>query len=205
MQRDEGRPTEQLLCDARRGNTPALEELLDCHRNYLTLLARLRVPRYLQSKVDDSDLVQETLCRAASDFHNFQGTTEPQWMQWLRSIMACVVTNQIRHYAGTQRRDVRLERQLERDLDQSTCAMEQVLTASDSTPSRKAARRETARQLADAIVDLPADLREVIILHYFEGLTMTTIAERMGRSASGTQKLWARAIVQLRRRLREIP
>jgi hypothetical protein len=55
----------QLLGRARAGNNAALGRLLELHRNYLNLLARLQIGRRLQGKVDGSDLVQEVK-RAAS-------------------------------------------------------------------------------------------------------------------------------------------
>ena len=52
---------EQLLQQARTGDGPALGRLLDCYRNYLTLLARLQIGRRLQSKVDPADLEPDPL------------------------------------------------------------------------------------------------------------------------------------------------
>ncbi len=59
-----------------------------------------------------------------------------------------------------------------------------MLADSASSPSQKALRRESARLLADAISQLPSDLREVIILRHFEDMSLAQVAERMGRAVT---------------------
>ena len=103
--------TRRWTCSARRG--PAVNRpSAGCWtgtRNYLTLLARVEVGRRLQGKVDPADLVQETFLEAHRHFAAFRGTTEPELVAWLRQILAGVLANMVRHYFGTQARDVRLE------------------------------------------------------------------------------------------------
>ena len=72
---------------------------------------------------------------------------------------------------GTQRRNVRLERELADALDKSSRALDQNLVARQSTPSQRVARREQAVLLANALGQLPDDYREVLILHHLEELT----------------------------------
>jgi RNA polymerase sigma-70 factor (ECF subfamily) len=189
---------EQLLRRARTGDGDALGRLLELHRNYLSLLARLQIGRRLQGKVDESDLVQETFMEAHRHFGRFQGTTGGELLAWLRQILATSLAHQVRRYQGTRRRDVRLERQLEEELDQSSQALDQGLVARQSSPSQKAARREQALLLADALERLPRDYREVIILRNLEGLTFPEVARRLGRTVPSVEKLWIRALNQLR-------
>jgi RNA polymerase sigma-70 factor (ECF subfamily) len=172
------------------------------YRQYLMLLARLQIGRCLQGKVDPSDMVQETCFHAHRDFADFRGTTEAEFVQWLRRIMAFQVAKLVRRYE-TRRRDVHLERQLQDEIDQSSRAVGHVLVAPDTSPTQKAARHEHEVLLADAIEQLPDDYREVMILHHLEGLEMPTVAHRMGRSLDSVRKLWARAMVKLREALKE--
>src|SRR5438132_12462955 len=111
---------EELLRRARAGSASALGELLELYRNYLTLLARLQIGRRLQGKLDAADLVQETFLKAHRDFVRFRGSTEAEWVSWLRQILAGNLAHELRRYYGTQRRDVRLERTLEEDRDRSS-------------------------------------------------------------------------------------
>ena len=192
----------ELLAQARKGSNNALTQLLQTYRSYLALLARLNIDQKLQAKVDASDLVQETFCQAHQDFPRFCGTTEKQLLSWLRSILASTTADFVRRYYGTQKRDLRLERQLQDQFDQSSETVARALAARDSSPSQRAARREEAALLADALSHLPEDYREVIILHHLQGRTMEEVAQRMDRSLGSVHKLWARALVSLRKQMR---
>jgi RNA polymerase sigma-70 factor (ECF subfamily) len=192
---------EDLLCLAREGSSYALGQLLETYRSYLLLLARLQIGRRLQGKVDPADVVQETFLRAHRDFARFRGTTEEEWTGWLRQILAARLGDVVRRYCGTRRRDVRLERELEGELDQSSRILDQGLVAKLSSPSHQAARREQAVLLAEALEKLPEDYREVLILHHLEECNFPEVARRMGRTVEGVKKLWARALGRLRRSL----
>jgi RNA polymerase sigma-70 factor (ECF subfamily) len=122
---------------------------------------------------------------------------------WLRQILAHSLAMCVRRYYGTRRRDVRLERELAVELDQSSRVLDQGLLAKSSSPSSQATRREQVVLLADALGELTADYREVIILRHMEGLTFAEVARRMGRTVDSVKKLWPRAMVQLRRALGE--
>jgi RNA polymerase sigma-70 factor (ECF subfamily) len=194
---------EQLLEQARGGSAPALGQLLELYRDYLTLLARLQISRRLQRKVDAADLVQETFLQAHGHFARFQGRSEGELVGWLRQILAATLANLVRHYCGTQRRDVRLERDLTAALDESSHALDRGLVAKHSSPSQGAVRREQAVLLANALARLPAHYREVIILRHLEGLKFAEVARRMGRTVDSVKKLWPPALAELRSALGE--
>jgi RNA polymerase sigma-70 factor (ECF subfamily) len=186
---------------AHGGDGAALGKLLELYRGYLSLLARLQIGRRLQGKVDAADLVQDTFLEAHRHFGKFRGSVEAELVSWLRQILAGLLANLVRRYCGTQRRDVRLERELVGELDRSSALLDGALAAPHSTPSQRAQRREQAVLLADALARLPDDYREVIVLHHLEGLTFAEVAERMERSVDSVKNLWARALAQLRRAL----
>lgn len=190
--------SEALLIEARAGNGAALGWLLERYRNYLALLARYQIGRRLQRKVDPADIIQETFLAAFREIGQFRGETEGEFLAWLRTILSGVLANQVRHYLGTKRRDVRLEREMAADLDRSSHALELGFVASQSSPSRSVARRELAVLLADALGKLPEDYREVIILRQLEDLSFPQVAERMDRSQDSVKNLWARALARLR-------
>jgi RNA polymerase sigma-70 factor (ECF subfamily) len=192
---------EQLLHRARTGDGQALGQLLDLYRNYLTLLTRLQISRRLQSKVDAADLVQETFLKAYRNFGQFRGTSEGELVGWLRQILAANVANLMRHYYGTRGRDVRLECELADELARSSQTCNLGPAAKQSSPSQRAARREEAVLLADALAQLPADYGEVIVLRHLQGLPFAEVAGRMGRSVDSVEKLWVRALARLRRLL----
>src|SRR5207244_2662843 len=146
---------------AQEGDSVALGQLLDRYSSYLALLARVQIGRRLQSKADPSDLVQETFLAAHFSFPRFRGTTESEFLSWLRQILAARMANFLRNYLGTKGRDVRLERELLTELDHSSQALDRGLVLLQSSPSHRAARREQGVLLAAALARLPEDYREV--------------------------------------------
>lgn len=194
-------PPELLLERAKSGDGQALGDLLALYENYLLLLSRLQIGKRLQVKIEPNDLIQETFLEASSGIVSFQGKTETEFVAWLRRIFAGVLSNQIRRYYGTKRRDVRLERELAQDVDRSSMILDRNFVARESSPSQHVTRREQAVRLADALNHLPEDYREVIILRQLEDLPFAEVAERMGRTENSVKNLWARALARLRRKM----
>src|SRR5262249_9620246 len=120
---------------------------------------------------------------------------------WLRQILANLLANLVRHYQGTQRRDVRLERQLAVELEQSSQALDRGLAVPHSSPSQQAARREQSVLLAQALGRVPGEWRDLLILRPLEGLTWPEVARRMGRTVDSVKKQWPRALARLRQLL----
>lgn len=193
----------ELLEQARRGGEAERGRLLESYRHYLALLARVELGRRLQTKVDASDVVQETFLEAHRNFESFRGTGRPEFAAWLRSILAARLAKTVRRFAGTQGRDLRLERDFSIDLDQSSRALDRGLFALHSSPSQQAVRREADLQLAEALAALPGEYREVIVLRHFEELTFPDTALRMGKTVDSVQKLWIRALARLRQLVKD--
>lgn len=191
-------PDAKLLHAARTGDNGALGELLERHRHYLGLLARLQIGRYRQSKVDADDLVQETFLEAHRNFEQFRGGTNAEFTAWLRQILAAVLANQVRRYVGTKARNVRLERDIAAGLDESSHLLGNGVIDPHSSPSQKAANGEQAMRMADALARLPADYFEVIVLRQLQGLPFAQVAVQMGKSEDSVQKLWVRGLASLR-------
>jgi RNA polymerase sigma-70 factor (ECF subfamily) len=187
---------EVLLARARDGDVTALGQLLELYRNYLRLLARTQVDGALRARLDPSDLVQETLLEAYRDFPRFAGGTENELMAWLRRILVRNLADQIKRYQA-QGRDWKRQESLEGLLDRSSAEAHEALARGISTPSAQAARREQAALLADALVQLPPDYREVILLRNLNKLPFDVIAARMNRSSGAVRMLWARALEKL--------
>ena len=192
---------QNLLEQARGGDEAALGKLFERYSTYLSLLARVQIGRRIQAKVDAGDIVQETFLEAHRQIAQFRGSSEAELTTWLRRILAGQIALVLRRFLGTLGRDVKLERELAAQLDQSSQALDGGLVASISTPSQHASRREQAVLLAEALDRLPEDYREVIILRHLEALNFSEVARRMGRSEDSVQKLWVRGLATLRRSL----
>ena len=196
---------ERLLQRARAGDGAARGRLLEAYRGYLTFLARLRLGRRLRGKVEPSDLVQEAFLEAHRDFDAFRGTSSAELLSWLRQVLAHNLANQVRRFQGTRRRDLRLERDLVAELEQSSQALARGLAAAQASPSHQAEDREQSVRLADALERLPDDYRDVLLLRHFEGLSFPEVAERLGRSVASVKNVWARALARLRPLMEDSP
>jgi RNA polymerase sigma-70 factor (ECF subfamily) len=198
-----GFDAELLLVLAKEGDGEALGRLLERYRNYMGLLIRLQVGRRLRRKVDVEDLLQEIGLEVHRKIVTFRGGSEREFLTWVRRMIGSILANQVRHFLGTKCRDLRLERALVDELDQSSRALNQGLIAPQSSPSQQAVRREQAVLLADALQNLPEDYREVIILRQLEGLSFPDVARRLGRTEDSVKNVWLRALARLRRTLEE--
>jgi RNA polymerase sigma-70 factor (ECF subfamily) len=188
----------RLLTQARGGSDAALGLLLESYNSYLTLLARVQIGRHLQGKIDPADAVQDTFLEAHRQFDRFRGHGEAAFVRWLREILATRLAICMRRYLGTKRRDVRLERALNDDLDRSSQALSEQLISTLDSPSKLAARRERAVLLADALSRLPEDYRRAIELRHLEELPSVEISRRLQRSEDSVQKLLVLGLARLR-------
>src|SRR5947207_15848697 len=87
-----------LLSEAKGGAEGALGRLLEQYSQYLTLLARMQIGKRLQGKVDAADLVQEDFLSVHRQFLQFRGTTEAEFVSWLRRFMTGQFALVLRHY-----------------------------------------------------------------------------------------------------------
>lgn len=194
---------DQALREAKLARPGALGNLLDCYRPYLKLLARLQVAGRLQKELDPSDVVQETYLDAARDFPHFRGTTEAEFVAWLKRLLAANVADAHRRYLGTKKRNALRESQVLEILDRSSQMLERQPVAPGDSPSSSVARREQALRLAGAMERLRPAYQEVILLHHFQGMQFPQVAEQLGRTLHSVKNLWIRALVALKRHMGE--
>lgn len=170
---------------------------LQQYRDYLHLLAQAQIGPRLQTKVDASDIVQQTLLDAHRRRDQFRGTTPAQMAAWLRRILSNRLIDALRMYGGATR-DADRERSLHESLEQSSQRLENWLVSEQSSPSQRAGRREQALQLANAMAQLPDAQREALILQHWHGWTLAEIAQHMERSPAAVAGLLKRGLKRLR-------
>jgi RNA polymerase sigma-70 factor (ECF subfamily) len=195
---------ERLIKLAQEGNQEALGQLLELYRHYLSLLARSQLRRQSRWAISVSDAVQETFLKAYARFGQFQGASEHEFVAWLRKILAnCVVSLARRRFGRRQAVEGR-ELPLSELLDRSSDAFDELLAARDITPSSQASRRERAVLFANAVQQLPEHYRQVLLARHLDGLPFAEIAAKMGRTVDSVQKIWVRALNQLKASLEEL-
>jgi RNA polymerase sigma-70 factor, ECF subfamily len=185
---------------ARQGDESARNRLFEACRSFVALTARVQLHRRLQTKVDPSDLVQQSMLEAHRGFENFRGQTPEEWLAWLKQIVQHNVLDADKHYRGTNRRDLRRERTIS---DPTSSHTDWSPADPGPTPSQLLSKAERELQVAVAIESLPEDYRQVVLLRNLERLSFDDVAERMNRTRGACQMLWMRAVEQLRAKLNQ--
>ena len=165
-----------LVARLQRRDPQALAELYDRYGR----LAYSLVLRIVRDGGIAEDLVQETFLRVWNRVQGFdagKGSMGP----WLLAVARNRAIDYLRSAGGRERNAVEFE---ETDHPALYTDMERDLLISDK-----------ARRVKAAMAKLPANHRQVIELAYFEGLSQTEMAERMGQPL-GTVKTWVRAALK---------
>ena len=154
----------------------ALAELYDRYGR----IAYSLIVRVVRDGALAEDLVQETFLRVwnrAQGFDAQRGALGP----WLLAVARNRAIDYLRSASGRERNAIELE---EVDHPSLFVDMERDILASDCV-----------RLIRAALEKLTPKQREVIELAYFEGLTQTEMAERMGEPL-GTVKTWVRTALK---------
>ena len=173
---------------------------LEHYRPYLHLLARLAKGSPLATKLDPSDLVQETLLKAHRHQAQFRGRTEEEWRGYLRRILANTIADAAR--------DLAHEKIVHQEVEQSSNRLEAWLAAEQSSPSEIMQREEKLVQLAAALMQLDEDERMALEMRYFHEprRSLADIAAHLKRpTTKAVAGLLARGLEKLRRFLRDEP
>lgn len=181
-----------LLARARRGNREALAGLVVPYASGLYLSA-LRVTG---NPSDAEDVRQEALLRAVSRLDQFAGSrseSRDDFHAWVSRIGSNAAIDVIR-----RRREGKVV-SLEQPIGTADETLGAGIAARQENPEQRLARKEMRALLADAISQLPADLRQVCLLQDVLHYSTQEVAGRLGISTVAVRLRLFRA----RRRLRE--
>jgi RNA polymerase sigma-70 factor, ECF subfamily len=171
-----GSEERELIARLQRRDPQALAELYDLYGK----LAYSLVLRVVRDQAIAEDLVQETFLRVWNRVHSVdsdKGSIGP----WLLAIARNRAIDYLRSSAGRERRAVELD-----EIDHALLyrEMEAGILTSDQ-----------ARRVKLAMDKLAPNYRTVMELAYFEGLSQSEMAAKMGQPL-GTIKTWVRTALQ---------
>ena len=192
--------TNELVIASKAGDNEALGKLLEQYRGYLLMLARRYLSDRLRRRIDPADIVQLTYLEAKRDLPAFRGATPAEFAGWLRGMLKNNVATAVTRHVTTQKRSIR------REVDDSPAADQgsqvggwiQQLPGSKTSPSGVVIRSEAVVALMSALHELPETQAEAIRLRYMEGLPLSEIVERMGKSDTAVAGLLKRGLQKLR-------
>ena len=167
----------------------------------LRLLARrLELNPRLQAKIDDSDVVGETMLRACANLDQCKAQTEAELIAWLQTILTNAFIDIVRKY-----RRPGCNVGLEQSIEKSSGRLHEILAGPQSSPSEQAMRKETLLKLAEGMEQLLDDERDVVIQRKLLGMKLRDIANqlpptknRRRRTKKAVAGLLARGLQKLR-------
>jgi RNA polymerase sigma-70 factor (ECF subfamily) len=198
----ESQRTGELLAQAREGSEPALNELMERHREALRHLVRMRLDRRVQRRIDVSDVVQDVLIEASRRLRDYLDNPSMPFHLWVRHIARDRIIDAHRRHRVSARRSVDREQTLgvRGDAGQSSINLVQQIAGDEKSPSMQIMEKEMARQVESLIGELDDIDAEVIIMRHYEQLTNQEIAQALGLSEPAASMRYLRAV----RRLREL-
>ena len=184
---------ENLVEQARIGNSAAQDKLFQQLRPYLMMIANTQLDQQLHAKLGPSDIVQQSMLRAFQELPQYRGTTDAEFKAWLRQILINETRLARRGFAANKR-DLRREQRLDAiaSSDESQDPFDGALT-----PASRTLADEQSAAVQRLIGLLPESYQTVIRLRNWEEFTFEEIATRMGMSVSGVAKIWYRALVEI--------
>jgi len=195
--------TDTLVELASQGDEPAKGQLLVRHRKRLRQMVEVRMDPRLRSRLDPSDVVQDTLMEAAAKLHEYLRNRPIPYYPWLRQLAWQRLHDlHIRHVHAKQRS---IAREGEGGVlsDASILQLAQRVVASGTSPSTNLFRKELRNTVREALNQLKAEDREVLILRYLEQLDTGEIAAILGISGEAASMRHLRALRRLRELLRD--
>lgn len=172
----------QLLERARDGDRQAFEALVEPLRGQLLERIRLKMSPSLRERLDPEDVAQEVQLRALRSIARFRWQGQGSLMAWLEGMAVNVILQSAKLH----------RRRRELQVSHEPCAP-------DPTASHRARRDERFERLKESVESLPPDYRTALRLARIEGLKISEIAERMGRSPAAVKNLLFKAMKKLQR------
>jgi RNA polymerase sigma-70 factor (ECF subfamily) len=186
--------TEELLRQAAGGDAAARGSLLDRHRPQLRRLVAVRLDPRVASRLDPSDVVQETLTEADRRLDRYLDERPVPFYPWLRQIALDRLADKHRRHVGAARRSVRRE-QLP---DHSEQVLAEELLDRTAGPSEAVRRAELQRRVRSALGTLSENDRTVLVLRHLEQLSVRDIAGILDISEGAVKVRHLRAVQRLR-------
>jgi RNA polymerase sigma-70 factor (ECF subfamily) len=167
----------------------------------------IRLDRRLQGRVDESDVVQETLLEVTRRMDEYLRSRTMPFYLWMRQIAGQKLIDIHRQHLGTRMRNVGRELSLHRGPfpAASSISLAAQLLGHITSPSQAVVKAEARDQVQEALNKMDELDREVLALRHFEQLSNGEIAEVLGLTESGATARYVRALRRLKKVLSHIP
>ncbi len=192
--------TGELLRNAQEGDTSAIGQLLDRHREPLRRMIQVRLDHKLGRRLDVSDVVQEVMVEASRRLKQYLDAPVMPFHLWIRQIAKDRMIDAHRRHRVSAKRSVDREQPglVQGDADQSTLELAFQLRDPSLTPAAAASQREIAQQVELAVNQLDEIDREIIYMRHYELMTNQETARALELSEPAAGMRYLRALRRLR-------
>ena len=202
MSTHEPHDSSDLLELACQGNDAALGQLLAGYRGRLRHMVEVHLDSRLAARVDASDVVQDTIAEATRRMTDYAIHRPMPFYPWLRRLAWQRMQDLHRRHVRAGKRSVLREQEMLSFLpDRSSLRLADCLAVDGSSPSRQTIRKEQKVRVQNALAEMNAGDRELLVMVYLEQMTISEVSAVLGISAKATQMRHLRAIERLRRRI----
>jgi RNA polymerase sigma-70 factor (ECF subfamily) len=188
---------ETRLVRAQVGDQAAVRWLLDRYRDRLRRMIGLRMDDRLASRLDASDVVQETLMDAAQKLETYLRDRPLPFYPWLHRLAAERLAQAHRYHLRTQRREVGRDLGVDPWSGASSRRLVDVLAASGTSASGRLIREEDREAVWRALSELSPQDREILVLRYLDQLPFDEIAAILSINASAARLRHYRALQRI--------
>jgi RNA polymerase sigma-70 factor (ECF subfamily) len=192
--------TEELLSAARRGESRAINRLLERHRSAVRRLVQMRLDQRIQRRVDVSDVVQDVFVEANRRLRQYLNNPAMPFHLWLRHIARDRIVDAHRRHRVSAKRSIDREQAMvaPAGMDRSTRELAAQLCDQQLTPAAAATQKELTRRVEQAITRLSDQDAEIILMRHYEQLTNQEAALALELSEPAASMRYLRAIRRLR-------
>ena len=189
--------TKVLLDRFHAGDNAALNALYDRYSVRVLAAVRARLGAELRQKVESWDIVQDAMLASLRNVGDFQYDSEGAFLKWLGQIVENRIRDQIDHHHA-DRRDHRREAPLENVRSAGSAIPLDIVDRSGlPTPSRAMMLTEDLARLEQALDQLPADARDLVVAVKLEERTYQELATENGKTPDAVRMQFNRAMEQL--------
>lgn len=194
----------ELLHAANHGDQNAWNQVVQRHREKLRRMVEFRMHPQLKRRIDASDVIQDTFVEAARVLTKEKENSDIPVHVWLRRLANQKLIQAHREHLGAVCRAADRERPQATQDQASSYSIAKFLIGDVTSPSIAAIRHEKNELLEQALQQMDALDREVLVLRHFEHLSGPETAEVLSISHDAVKKRYIRALEKLQRIMVEL-
>lgn len=198
----------ELIEKIKNKDADALADYIQANHRRLCGFVRSITGEHLLALIEVDDLIQEVSTTAISSLASAP-LDQYSPMDWLQQLARRRVVDAHRFHFDAKQRDANRQQSIHGKSDSSgsgseSMGLEQLLSASMTSPSAAFSRDVRMMRMQEAIEGLNEDLRDAIRMRYADGLPTKEIAKQLGKTDVAIRVLLSRGMRQLEKSLDDV-